>query len=148
MAARWTRLPVAATALASACLVQRPPPIPTPAADATCYEIRYTPDSASLLFPRFLALNPGRDSGTTFWLPASTDTLGVYRMFYVGRWRRLPPDSLRMRFGSFTVVDLSTLVRSDSLVGVATWYSDVVSEEPPPRAELVASRRDCRHVPI
>ena len=147
MMTRSPTLLVAMAAIVLACSGKRPTTIPMPSAQATCYEVRYTPDSASVLFPRFLALDPGGTNGTAFWLPASSDSLGVQRLFYRGSWLRPSPDSIRFRFGALTIVELSTVARSDSLQGLATWYSDSQAD-PPPRAVLVAIRRACRDLPL
>ena len=103
---------------------------PLPDTLATCLELVYRPaDSVGEALPALVALNPlrGADSAQAFWAPPEDTSSRVWQMFYFGAtWRPRPPDSLVVLFSNgFSGVRLAARVIGDSLVGKASWLSDV-----------------------
>ena len=141
---RWAFL----AALACACAPKTAYQLPMPAEGATCYAVAYTADSLAPVLPHFLILDPGVDSAAAFWPPTPRDTMGVWRMFYHGYWKRPgATDSLSIIFSNgFTSVVLQAHDRDGtSLSGSATWFSDVV-DTLPPHSALQADRTDCANL--
>ena len=130
--------------LAAACSRGRRADLPMPAIGATCYDVTYAPPRG-IMFPALLVLNPGLDSAAAFWPATPADSVGVWRMFYLGAWRRSLGDSATVSFSNgFTAVELRVRRTADlRLDGAATWYSDVIDTLPKPRSELVGAGRAC-----
>ena len=133
-------------ALAS-CSHQSANELPMPSPGATCYVATYDRDSLAGMFPVVFVLDHGQDSAAAYWPPTRTDSVGIWRMFYLGSWRRLPlSDSLHVDFSNgFTSVELRLSGKRDSVLrGQATWLSDVIDTFPTPRSKLRAIPGGCR----
>jgi len=118
-----------------------------PSPGATCYVATYDRDSLAGMFPVVFVLDEGQDSAAAYWPPTRADSVGIWRMFYLGSWRRLPmSDSLQVDFSNgFTSVELRLSGKKDSvLLGQATWLSDVIDTFPTPRSQLRAIPSGCR----
>ena len=132
--------------LLSACAHKTSSGLPVPSGKATCYTARYDNDSLASRFPSVVILDPGRTHGKAFWPPTNQDSIGVWRMFYVGKWERpQSTDSTYVRYSNgFTSVELRLVGRTASpLLGDATWYSDVIDGSPPPRSAVQATPQAC-----
>ena len=96
-------------------------------------------------FPGEIGLAPAKDSGAAFWIPEPRDDHGIWRMFQGNAyWKRDPADSIQIIFSNgFSAAGLEVVLSADSLNGRATWYSDVVSDGPPPSAAARGNRVPC-----
>src|SRR6266540_1398652 len=112
---------------------------PTPSSAATCYAIRYQPDTLRILFPSTIALEHTPRGEVALWLGGNRP-----RFSRVGSVRRFPSsDSVWVIFGGGADAILLRLVSGTNTVsGDATWNIDVYTPVPT-HATAAGTRTSC-----
>jgi len=111
-----------------------------------CYSLTYSDTSArgSGLFPTWIELRPGMDSGRVVGRhhPSVSEADWNALLKYTG-WRKIPGDSVEIMFtGSSEGIRMHAAHSSDTLGGQATWLTDVVGLATP-SLEFVGTRTSC-----
>ena len=111
-----------------------------------CYALTYSDTSArgSGLFPTWIELRPGMDSGRVVGHrhPSVSEADWNALLKYTG-WKKIPGDSLEIMFtGSFEGIRMHAAHSNDTLSGQATWLTDVVGLATP-SLEFVGTRTSC-----
>jgi len=107
---------------------------------AECYNLSYSEAVGSAsprLFPAWLMLRPGTDSGSVVGHPVDDSLLK-----YSG-WKRIAADSLEILFtGNFEGIKIHVARAGANLKGRATWLTDLVGL-PEASMLIVGNRKQC-----
>jgi len=107
-----------------------------------CYIISYsdsTGGAESHLFPKWIEISPGSDSGAA---TARGAAMSEADWKYSG-WKRIAGDSLEIMFtGTFEGIRIHAAHSNGSLGGRATWLTDIVGLRTP-SLRLVGTRASC-----
>jgi hypothetical protein len=151
------RLQALATAAVIACAPTHANTSPAPGRagfslirESECYSLSYrdsSADASSRLFPTWIALFPGRDSGPAAGRHhaaiSEADWEGLLK--YSG-WKRIAGDSLEIMFtGSYEGIRIHVARLNSSLSGRATWLTDLIGFTTP-SLQLVGTRESCPEV--
>jgi len=108
-----------------------------------CYNLSYrdsTADSSSRLFPTWIELFPGLDSGaaTSRYRAPMTEANWTH-----SGWQKIAGDSLEIMFtGTAEGIRIHAARLNNSLSGRATWLTDLVGISTP-SLELIGTRESC-----
>ena len=113
-----------------------------------CYALTYTDpvsNATARLFPIWVALFPGRDSGSVVgrphpeFDPREWPAMNAYRW-----WKILPSDSIEVNFnGNYEAIHLHFQRSGTGVVGQAIFLSDIVDNGPLPSMRLVGRKESC-----
>jgi len=112
-----------------------------------CYNLSYrdsTADASSRLFPTWIELFPGSDSGAAMGRHhvAISDPEWNALLKYSG-WQKIAGDSLEIMFtGTAEGIRIHVARLNSSLTGRATWLTDLIGFSTP-SLELVGTRESC-----
>ena len=112
-----------------------------------CYHMSYrdsTAGSSSRLFPTWIEIFPGRDSGAAAGRHHAAISAAEWNALLVySGWKRIAGDSLEIMFtGTAEGIRIHAASLNNSLSGRATWLTDLV-DFPTPSLELVGTRELC-----
>jgi hypothetical protein len=113
-----------------------------------CYALTYTDpvrDAAPRLFPVWIELSPGSDSGSVVgrphqdFDPREWPAMNTYRW-----WKHLPSDSVEVNFsGNYEAIHLHFLRSGLAVIGRATFLSDIVDNGPLPSMRFTGTKQPC-----
>ena len=121
---------------------------PTPSVvSAECYSLAYSDPIKSVsasLFPTWIELFPGTDSGSVAGRPHPAYAYGWPAMTKYSWWKRIPGDSIEVNFsGNFEALHIHVQRDTSRLIGRATYLSDVIVGGPDPSMRAEATREAC-----
>jgi hypothetical protein len=140
-----------AVALALACVkrgVAVATPVLTPSVvSAECYSLAYSDPVKKVsvsLFPTWIELLPGTDSGSVAGRPHPTYAYGWPAMSKYSWWKRIPGDSIEVNFSNnYEALHIHVRRVGSRLIGRATYLSDVMVGGPNPSMRAEATREAC-----
>jgi len=115
-----------------------------------CYSLSYddsTADQSSRLFPTWIELFPGSDSGAAMGRHHAAMSEASWKAIlkYSG-WKKIAGDSLEIMFtGSFEGISIHVAPLNNTLNGRATWLTDLIGL-PTTSLQLVGTRESCPEV--
>src|SRR5450759_5444137 len=123
-------------------------PVLTPSVvSSECYSLAYSDpvkNVSASLFPTWIELFPGTDSGSVVGRPHPTDAYGWPAMSKYSWWKRIPGDSTQVNFsGNYEALHIHVQRAGSRLVGRATYLSDVMEGGPNPSMRVEATREPC-----
>jgi len=123
-------------------------PAPTPSvAGAECYSLAYSnpvKDVSASLFPTWIELFPGTDSGSVAGRPHPDYAYGWSAMTKYSWWKRIPGDSIEVNFsGNYEALHIHVQRVGSRLIGRAIYLSDVIVGGPDPSMRAEATREAC-----
>jgi hypothetical protein len=114
---------------------------------AECYTLAYSDpvkNASARLFPVFVALKPGPDSGDLIGRPHQDFRDGWRAMTEFAGWKRVAGDSLELMFsGSSEAISIHVARTGSNLLGRATWLSDIIGPDPKPSMRVEGTREAC-----
>ena len=146
---------LAALALAAvlplACVSRGPsvakPVLTAAVVSAECYGLAYSDpvkNVSASLFPTWIELFPGSDSGSVVGRPHPTHAYGWPAMSKYSWWKRIPGDSIQVNFsGNYEALHIHVKRAGPRLIGRATYLSDVIEGGPEPSMRVEATRELC-----
>jgi hypothetical protein len=138
---------VSALACASGGLVVAKPVRTTPIVSAECYSLAYSDpvkNVSASLFPTWIELFPGSDSGSVAGRPHPSHANSWEAMSKYSWWRRIRGDSIEVNFSNnFEALHLHVQRAGSRLIGHATYLSDVIEGGPDPSMRAEAARETC-----
>ena len=116
-----------------------------------CYGLTYSDPvktvSASL-FPTWIELFPGIDSGSVIGRPHPAHAYGWPAMSKYSWWKRIQGDSIQVNFsGNYEALHIHVQRAGSRLIGRATYLSDVIEGGPNPSMRVEATRESCTTPP-
>jgi hypothetical protein len=123
-------------------------PVLTPSiVSAECYSLAYSDpvkNASASLFPTWIKLFPGTDSGSVAGRPHATYAYGWPAMTKYSWWRRIPGDSIEVNFsGNYEALHLHVQRAGTRLIGRARYLSDVITGGPDPSMRVEGERETC-----
>jgi hypothetical protein len=145
------RVKFVALALTLACVsrgVAVTTPVPTPSvASAECYSLAYSDpvkNVSASLFPTWIELFRGTDSGSVAGRPYPDHAYGWPGMTKYSWWKRIRGDSIDVNFsGNYEALHIHVQRDGSRLIGRATYLSDLIEGGPDPSMRAVATRESC-----
>jgi hypothetical protein len=124
-------------------------PVPTPSVvSAERYSLAYSDpvkNASASLFPTWIELFPGTDSGSVAGRPHPAYAYGWPAMTKYSWWKRIPGDSIEVNFsGNYEALHIHVQRVGSRLIGRATYLSDVIVGGPDPSMRTEATREACR----
>ena len=114
---------------------------------AECYSLAYSDavkNASARLFPVWVALKPGPDSGGLIGRPHQDFRDGWRAMTEFAGWKRVAGDSLELMFsGSSEAISIHVARTGWNLLGRATWLSDIIGPNPKPSMRVECTREAC-----
>jgi len=114
---------------------------------AECYTLAYSDavkNASARLFPVWVALKPGPDSGGLIARPHPDFRDGWRAMTEFAGWKRISADSLELMFsGRYEAINIHVARAGSNLLGRATWLSDLLQADPQPSMRVEGSRESC-----
>lgn len=118
---------------------------------AECYSLLYSDPLENVrasLFPIWIKLFPGTDSGSVVGHPHPTQASGWPAMSKYSWWKRAPGDSIQVSFsGDYEALHIHVERVGSRLIGRATYLSDVIERGPDPSMRAEATRASCTTPP-
>jgi hypothetical protein len=116
-------------------------PVRTPSVvSAECYSLVYSDpvkDVSASLFPAWIELFPGTDSGSVVGRPHPG--IGKY-----SGWKRIRGDSIEVNFSdNYEALHIHVQRVASRLIGRATYLSDLIGSGPDPSLRVEATRESC-----
>lgn len=123
-------------------------PVLTPfVVSAECYSLAYSDPVKNVsgsLFPTWIELFPGTDSGSVAGRPHPTYAYDWPAMSKYSGWKRIPGDSVEVNFsGNYEALHLHLQRVGTRLIGRATYLSDLITGGPDPSMRAEATREAC-----
>lgn len=119
----------------------------TPIRTPECYSLAYSEpvkDATVRLFPVWIELLPGSDSGSVVGRPYPDLRPGDWAALWSRWWKKLPPDSINVNFsGNYEAAVIHVSRTGSRIVGRATWLSDVIESGPKPSLQVDGTREVC-----
>jgi hypothetical protein len=114
---------------------------------AECYTLAYSDavkNASARLFPVWVALKPGPDSGGLTGRPHPDYRDSWRAMTEFARWKRIAGDSLELMFsGSSEAISIHVARTGSNILGRATWLSDIIGPDPKPSMRVEGTRESC-----
>jgi len=114
---------------------------------AECYTLGYSDavkNASARLFPVWVALKPGPDSGGLIGRPHQDVRDGWRAMTEFAGWKRIAADSLELMFsGRYEAINIHVARTGSNLLGRATWVSDIIGPDPKPSMRVEGTREAC-----
>jgi hypothetical protein len=114
---------------------------------AECYTLAYSDpvkNVSASLFPTWIELLPGTDSGSVAGRPDPAYAYGWPAMTKYSWWKRIPGDSIEVNFsGNYEALHLHFQRVGTRLIGRATYLSDVIVGGPAPSMRAETTREAC-----
>jgi hypothetical protein len=112
-----------------------------------CYTLAYSDpirNASARLFPVWVGLKPGADSGGLIGR-SDQDVKDSWRtMTESAGWKRIAGDSLELMFsGSSEAISIHVARAGSNLLGRATWLSDIIGPDPKPSMGVEGTRESC-----
>lgn len=113
-----------------------------------CYSLDYSDPvkrATARLFPIWVAIFPGKDTGEARGRhhPALND-LEWFNVSKYAAWKRISADSIEVMFsGNYEAISIHVSRTGSTLVGRATWLSDVIESGPKPSMHVLGSQETC-----
>jgi hypothetical protein len=134
-------------ACASGGLVVAKPVLTPSVVSAECYSLAYSDPVKNVsapLFPTWIELFRGTDSGSVAGRPHPDYAHGWSAMTKYSWWKRIPADSIEVNFsGNYEAVHIHVQRVGTRLIGRATYLSDVMVGGPDPSMCAEATRESC-----
>jgi hypothetical protein len=112
-----------------------------------CYSLAYTDpvkDASAKLFPVWVELLPGSDSGSVVGRPHPDLNPGEWAALKYTGWKKLPLDSIEVHFnGNYEAAVIHVHRMGSQIVGRATWLSDLIESGPKPSMRVGGTRVAC-----
>jgi len=135
-------------ACASGGIVVAKPVLAPTVVSAECYGLAYSDpvkNASASLFPTWIELFPGSDSGSVTGRPHPASAYGWPAMTKYSWWKRIPGDSIEVNFsGNSEALHLHVQRVGTRLIGRASYLSDVIVGGPDPSMRAEATREVCR----
>ena len=116
-------------------------------ASPECYTLEYSDpirNASARLFPVWVALKPGPNSGGLIGRPHPEFRDSWRAMTEFAGWKGIAGDSLELMFsGSSEAISIHVARTGSSLLGRATWLSDVIGPDPKPSMRVEGTRESC-----
>jgi len=116
-------------------------------ASPECYTLDYSDpirNASARLFPVWVALKPGPNSGGLIGRPHPEFRDSWRAMTEFAGWKRIAGDSLELMFsGSSEAISIHVARTGSNLLGRATWLSDVIGPDPKPSMRVEGTRESC-----
>jgi hypothetical protein len=114
---------------------------------AECYTLAYSDaikNASARLFPVWVALRPGPNSGGLIGRPHPEFRDSWRAMTEFAGWKRIAGDSLELMFsGSYEAISIHVARTGSNLLGRATWLSDIIGPDPKPSMRVEGTRETC-----
>lgn len=134
-------------ACASGGLVVAKPALTASVVSAECYSLSYSDpvkNARAALFPTWIELLPGTDSGSVAGRPHATYAYGWPAMSKYSWWKRISGDSIEVNCsGNYEALHIHVQRAGSQLIGRATYLSDVIEGGPDPSMHAEATREAC-----
>jgi hypothetical protein len=145
------RMKLVAVGLTLACatggMVVTKPVLIQSISSAECYSLAYSDpvkNVSASLFPTWIKLFPGKDSGSVAGRPHPTYAYGWKAMSKYSWWKRISGDSIEVNFsGNYEALHLHVQRLGTRLIGRATYLSDVIVGGPDPSMRAEGTREAC-----
>jgi hypothetical protein len=115
---------------------------------AECYSLAYSDpvkNASASLFPTWIELFPGTDSGSVAGRPHPDYAYGWPAMTKYSWWKRIAGDSIEVNFsGNYEALHIHVQRVGPRLIGRAIYLSDVIVGGPDPSMRAEATREACR----
>jgi hypothetical protein len=112
-----------------------------------CYTLAYSDavrNASARLFPVWVALRPGPNSGGLIGRPHPEFRDSWRAMTEFAGWKRIAADSLELMFsGRYEAINIHVARAGSNLLGRATWLSDVIGPDPTPSMRVEGTREAC-----
>jgi len=112
-----------------------------------CYTLAYSDpirNASARLFPVWVALKPGPNSGGLIGHPHPDFRDSWRAMTEFAGWKRIAGDSLELLFGgSYEAISIHVARTGSNILGRATWLSDVIGPDPKPSMRVEGTRESC-----
>jgi hypothetical protein len=123
-------------------------PVLTPSVvSAECYSLAYSDpvkNVSASLFPTWIELFPGTDSGSVAGRPHPAYAYGWRAMSKYSWWKRIPGDSIEVNFsGNYEALHIHVQRDGSRLIGRAIYLSDVIVGGPNPSMRAEGTREAC-----
>jgi len=123
-------------------------PVLAPSVVSTeCYNLEYSDpvkNVSASLFPTWIELFPGTDSGSVAGRPHPAYAYGWPAMTKYSWWKRIPGDSIEVNFsGSSEALHIHVQRVGSRLIGRATYLSDLIVGGPDPSMHADGMREPC-----
>jgi len=116
-------------------------------ASPECYTLDYSDpirNASARLFPVWVALKPGPNSGGLIGRPHPEFRDSWRAMTEFAGWKGIAGDSLELMFsGSSEAISIHVARTGSNLLGRATWLSDVIGPDPKPSMRVEGTRESC-----
>jgi hypothetical protein len=114
---------------------------------AECYTLAYSDavrNASPRLFPVWVALKPGPNSGGLIGRPHQEFRDSWRAITEFAGWKRIAGDSLELMFsGSSEAISIHVARTGSNLLGRATWLSDIIGPDPKPSMRVEGTRESC-----
>jgi hypothetical protein len=114
---------------------------------AECYTLAYSDavrNASARLFPVWVALKAGPNSGGLIGRPHQDFRDSWRAMTEFAGWKRIAGDSLELMFsGSSEAISIHVARTGSNILGRATWLSDVIGPDPKPSMSVEGTRESC-----
>jgi len=114
---------------------------------AECYSLAYSDpvkNVSASLFPTWIELFPGTDSGSVAGRPHPDHAYDWPAMTKYSWWKRIPRDSVEVNFSNnYEALHIHVQRVGSRLIGRATYLSDVIMGGPDPSLRAEATREAC-----